>query len=275
MGKRIMVAVVLVPVLLAVLFLAPSWFLPIVISLLGMIAIHEVLWSTGFVRNPKISALAIALGGLIPFWVFIGERMLPALVTLVVYVLLLFGVAMASHGSVTMEKMGGSFFLSIVIPYFLSSFVRLREMPDWSYYILLPFVVAWLSDVFALFAGLLFGKHKLAPEISPKKTVEGAIGGVVGSVVCTLLYGFILGRWFGAPAVRYELLAGYALVGAVVSQFGDLSFSYIKRQYKIKDYGSIFPGHGGVLDRFDSVIFCAPLLEIFIAYFPAFGGGAL
>ena len=272
MGKRIMVAVIFVPLIILMLFFAPSWVLPVVVSGLAMIALHEVLWSTGFVKNPKISGLAIVLAGLIPFWVFVGERMLPALVTLFLYVVLLFAVAMKSHYTVTMEKMGGSFFLSIVIPYFLSTFIRIREMPDWRYYILLPFVVAWLSDAFALFAGMAFGKHKLAPELSPKKTVEGAVGGVAGSVAATLIYGFVMSACFGAAAVRYGLLILYALLGAVVAQFGDLAFSYIKRQYDIKDYGTIFPGHGGVLDRFDSVIFCAPLLEILIVYFPAIQG---
>lgn len=272
MGKRIMVAVIFVPLIILMLFFAPSWVLPVVVSGLAMIALHEVLWSTGFVKNPKISGLAILLAGLIPFWVFVGERMLPALVTLFLYVVLLFAVAMKSRYTVTMEKMGGSFFLSIVIPYFLSTFIRIREMPDWRYYILLPFVVAWLSDAFALFAGMAFGKHKLAPELSPKKTVEGAVGGVAGSVAATLLYGFVMSACFGAAAVRYGLLILYALLGAVVAQFGDLAFSYIKRQYDIKDYGTIFPGHGGVLDRFDSVIFCAPLLEILIVYFPAIQG---
>ena len=272
MGKRIMVAVIFVPLIILMLFFAPSWVLPVVVSGLAMIALHEVLWSTGFVKNPKISGLAIVLAGLIPFWVFVGERMLPALVTLFLYVVLLFAVAMKSHYTVTMEKMGGSFFLSIVIPYFLSTFIRIREMPDWRYYILLPFVVAWLSVAFALFAGMAFGKHKLAPELSPKKTVEGAVGGVAGSVAATLIYGFVMSACFGAAAVRYGLLILYALLGAVVAQFGDLAFSYIKRQYDIKDYGTIFPGHGGVLDRFDSVIFCAPLLEILIVYFPAIQG---
>ena len=272
MGKRIMVAVIFVPLIILMLFFAPSWVLPVVVSGLAMIALHEVLWSTGFVKNPKISGLAIVLAGLIPFWVFVGERMLPALVTLFLYVVLLFAVAMKSHYTVTMEKMGGSFFLSIVIPYFLSTFIRIREMPDWRYYILLPFVVAWLSDAFALFAGMAFGKHKLAPELSPKKTVEGAVGGVAGSVAATLIYGFVMSACFGAAAVRYGLLILYALLGAVVAQFGDLAFSYIKRQYDIKDYGTIFPGHGGVLDRFDSVIFCAPLLEILVVYFPAIQG---
>ena len=97
MGKRIMVAVIFVPLIILMLFFAPSWVLPVVVSGLAMIALHEVLWSTGFVKNPKISGLAIVLAGLIPFWVFVGERMLPALVTLFLYVVLLFAVAMKSH----------------------------------------------------------------------------------------------------------------------------------------------------------------------------------
>ena len=270
MGKRIMVAVIFVPLIILMLFFAPSWVLPVVVSGLAMIALHEVLWSTGFVKNPKISGLAIVLAGLIPFWVFVGERMLPALVTLFLYVVLLFAVAMKSHYTVTMEKMGGSFFLSIVIPYFLSTFIRIREMPDWRYYILLPFVVAWLSDAFALFAGMAFGKHKLAPELSPKKTVEGAVGGFAGAVVCTVVYGAVLQFGFQVP-VNYLYLAVYGALGSAASQLGDLAFSYIKREYGLKDFGNILPGHGGILDRFDSVIFCAPLMELLLHLLPAVG----
>ena len=258
MGKRIMVAVIFVPLIILMLFFAPSWVLPVVVSGLAMIALHEVLWSTGFVKNPKISGLAIVLAGLIPFWVFVGERMLPALVTLFLYVVLLFAVAMKSHYTVTMEKMGGSFFLSIVIPYFLSTFIRIREMPDWRYYILLPFVVAWLSDAFALFAGMAFGKHKLAPVLSPKKTVEGAIGGVLGAALLGFLYGLLIrGRMTEIFEPEFVSAAACA-VAAVISQIGDLAASAIKRNHNVKDYGHLIPGHGGVLDRFDSMIFTAP-----------------
>ena len=190
MGKRIMVAVIFVPLIILMLFFAPSWVLPVVVSGLAMIALHEVLWSTGFVKNPKISGLAIVLAGLIPFWVFVGERMLPALVTLFLYVVLLFAVAMKSHYTVTMEKMGGSFFLSIVIPYFLSTFIRIREMPDWRYYILLPFVVAWLSDAFALFAGMAFG-------MSPAfvfETIEKGMGSTLGFLAVVIGVGSMFGE---------------------------------------------------------------------------------
>ena len=271
MGKRILVAVVCIPLIFVIFFLLPPIFLPIMISALSMVAVHEVLWSTGFVKNPKISALSIALSGVIPFWVFIGEGMRSALVGIFLYFLLIFLVAISSHYTVTLEKMGGSFFFAMLIPYFLSSFVRLHQMYLGEFLILIPLVAAFTSDAFALFAGMAFGKHKLAPELSPKKTVEGAVGGFVGSIVCCLIYGAVMQFGFQLR-VSYVIFAIYGALGSLVSQIGDLSFSYIKRQYGLKDFGNIFPGHGGVLDRFDSVIFCAPLIEILVHFLPAILG---
>ena len=256
MGKRVLVAVIFIPLLLAAIYgVSPVWpiILPIIIAALSMIAVHEALWSTSFLKHPRISGYSILLAGLIPFWVYYDGRPLPALCGLFVYVLLLFCEAIASRKRITLEKMGGAFFLSVFIPFFLSSFLRIRLMGNWEALVVLPFIVAFISDAFALFAGMAFGRHKLAPELSPKKTVEGAVGGFAGAVVCSVLYGAL---------------------GSVVSQLGDLSFSYIKREYGIKDFGNIFPGHGGVLDRFDSVIFCAPLIELLIRILPAVGVGA-
>lgn len=270
MTKRVLVAVVCIPIIFVVFFLLPPIFLPIMISVLSMIALHEVLWSTGFVKNMRISALSIALAGVIPFWVYIGEGMTSALCGIFIYFVAIFAVAISSHYTVTMEKMGGSFFFAMLIPYFLSTFVRLDQLPNHigKYYIMVPLVAAFTSDAFALFAGMAFGKHKLAPELSPKKTVEGAAGGFAGAIVCCILYGVIMKYNFHLQ-VNYVYLAIYGALGSVVSQLGDLSFSYIKRQYGLKDFGNIFPGHGGVLDRFDSVIFCAPLVEILIHWLPA------
>ena len=159
----------------------------------------------------------------------------------------------------------------MLIPYFLSSFVRLNAMELGRYLIVIPMVAAYCSDAFALFAGMAFGKHKLAPELSPKKTVEGAVGGFTAAVVGCLLYGVLMERGFHLQ-VDYLRFALYGALGSMVSQLGDLSFSYIKRQYGLKDFGNIFPGHGGVLDRFDSVIFSAPLIEILVRVLPALGG---
>ena len=108
---------------------------------------------------------------------------------------------------------------------------------------------------------MAFGKHKLAPVVSPKKTVEGAIGGVVGATALMMLVVFLMNRYTSLD-IHYAGAAVMGAAGAVIGQIGDLSFSIIKRQTGIKDYGHIFPGHGGVLDRFDSVIFVAPVVEL-------------
>ncbi len=269
MFQRIMVAVVCVPIIFAVFFFCPPIALPIAISILSMIGVHEVLWSTGFVKNLALSVCSILLAGLIPFWVFWGQDEFSGLITIFAYFTLVFTTAIFSNHTVTMEKLGGSFFFATLIPYFLSSFIRLDQLDgDGKFLILTPLVAAFLSDSFALFAGILCGKHKLAPELSPKKTVEGAVGGVVGATVSMVLYGVVMRCWFHLE-VSYPLLALYGVLGSLISQLGDLSFSYIKRQYGLKDFGYIFPGHGGVLDRFDSVIFCAPLIEILWRLLPA------
>ncbi len=270
MLKRVLVALVCTPLIFVVFFLLPPIALPIAVSLLSMVGVHEVLWSTGFVKNPWISGLSIVLSGVVPFWVYIGQGMRSALVGIFAYFVLMFIIAISSHYTVTLEKMGGSFFFAMLIPYFLSTFIRLDTLPLGNYYILTPMVVAFCSDAFALFAGMAFGKRKLAPELSPKKTVEGAIGGVAGSVVCCLIYAAVMQFAFHLE-VSYLTFALYGLLGSPISQLGDLSFSYIKRQYGLKDFGNIFPGHGGVLDRFDSVIFAAPFIEILIRWLPALG----
>ena len=129
--------------------------------------------------------------------------------------------------------------------------------------VLLPLVAAWGSDTFAYFVGVRFGRHKLAPVISPKKTIEGSVGGVAGAAALTVVVVMLFNR-HSAIDLPYWVAAIIGACGAVVGQLGDLSFSIIKRQTGIKDYGKIFPGHGGVLDRFDSVIFVAPVVELLL-----------
>ena len=273
MGKRIMVAVIFIPLLLLLFYwAAPAWpwVLCAVFAGLSMLAVHEALWSTGFLKHPRVSGYSIVMAGLIPFWVYYSGELMPALLGLYVYVVLLFCEAIGSHKRLGLEKLGGAFLLAVAVPFFLSAFLRIRQMEHWQPLIILPLVVAFLSDAFALFAGMAFGRRKLAPELSPKKTWEGAVGGFLGAILSTVVYGLVLHFVFQYEA-DYLRLALYGALGSVASQLGDLSFSYIKREYGIKDFGNIFPGHGGVLDRFDSVIFCAPLIELMIHVLPAVG----
>ena len=266
--KRILVAVVFVPVIFLVLYAAPPIALSIAVAILSGIAVYEALCATNFLKHSRIAAYSILLAAVIPFWVYYDGRPLPALCGLFLYVVLLFCEAIGSRKQVGLEKMGGTFFLSVVIPFFLSSFLRIRHMAGWEFYVLLPFVAAFMSDACALFAGMLFGRHKLAPDLSPKKTVEGAVGGLAGAVLGMMIYGLVARGLFHLEGLRFSVLIVYGVLGSVLSQLGDLSFSYIKREYGIKDFGNILPGHGGILDRFDSVIFCAPLIELLIHLLP-------
>ena len=272
MAQRLMVAAVGIPLLLLVFLWLPAIWLVVMFAALAVVAVHELLWSTGFVKHVRITGYSCIAAGLLPFYFYYfagNEKLL--LCGVFAYMVLIFGEALASHYKVTFEMLGIAIFAALVVPYFFSAFIRIRlgEGELGIYYILLPLVSAFGSDSFALFAGMLCGKHKLAPELSPKKTVEGAIGGLLGAVAFCLIYGLVIDLGF-AMQVDYFALSIYGIFGSGISQMGDLSFSYIKRQSGLKDYGTIFPGHGGVPDRFDSVIFCAPLTELLIWLLPAF-----
>ena len=132
--------------------------------------------------------------------------------------------------------------------------------------VIFPFVVAWLTDTGAYFAGKMLGKHKLAPQLSPKKTVEGAVGGVILAMIGGIIYVWVL-KGFVIDAKSALLFAVIGIVGSVISQVGDLIASAIKRDCGKKDYGAILPGHGGVLDRFDSVLFVTPFIYFVLTYF--------
>ncbi|MEY8515467.1 phosphatidate cytidylyltransferase [Lachnospiraceae bacterium 29-84] len=142
----------------------------------------------------------------------------------------------------------------------LSCIYQTRALPAGAYTVWLIFLCSWGCDTCAYCVGVLIGKHKMAPKLSPKKSIEGAVGGALGTVLLTLLYGFLFRAPMGLSYKGVILLAVIAAAGAVVSMVGDLAASAIKRNYGVKDYGTLIPGHGGILDRFDSVIFTAPIV---------------
>lgn len=187
-------------------------------------------------------------------------------------VVVLFAILLRYHEKIGFTEVAGAYFGGIVIPYLLMSLVRMFTMTEINgkLYILIPLLAAWGSDTFALFAGMAFGKHKLAPVISPKKTIEGSIGGIVGAIALMLFYGVCVNA-FSDTKLSLLLCFVIGLFGAILGQVGDLSFSIVKRKSGIKDYGKIFPGHGGVLDRFDSIIFVAPAVELLLHLFTKLG----
>lgn len=149
----------------------------------------------------------------------------------------------------------GVFYVSVM----LSFIYQTRVMEEGLFLVALVFLCSWGCDTCAYCVGVLIGKHKMAPKLSPKKSVEGAIGGLAGAALLGMLYALAINRWGGASASpdSYALIC---FVGGMISMVGDLAASAIKRNHEIKDYGTLIPGHGGILDRFDSVIFTAPVI---------------
>lgn len=141
---------------------------------------------------------------------------------------------------------------------FFSFHVTLVDQTDYSLMVWLIVITAFGTDVMAYFSGYLFGKHKLCPKISPKKTIEGSVGGILGSVILSGLFGY----FFMPDVIVHCIIIG--VLGGIVSQFGDLTASIFKRKMGIKDYGNLIPGHGGILDRFDSVLFTGPMVYYYI-----------
>lgn len=181
------------------------------------------------------------------------------------YLFLIFVAATFSHGKIRIVDAAVSAMMTVYVSFSLSSVVLLRDLSveggtrgslGASLY-LLAFLFAWVPDTGGYFFGRFFGKRKLIPDVSPKKTVAGFVGGIASAVVVALIYGLVIGvkGW-----VSYLVLSVMALLCAMVSVCGDLLASLVKRHYGIKDYGFVFPGHGGVMDRFDSVIAVAPVL---------------
>ena len=161
------------------------------------------------------------------------------------------------------EKTIASFFVIVYTAVMLSYIYQTRILDGGIYAVWLIFICSWGSDTCAYCVGMLIGRHKMAPELSPKKSVEGAVGGVVGAALIGVIYSLVLGKTgqlpdaMGAPAAEFAIICA---VGALISMIGDLAASAIKRNMQIKDYGKLIPGHGGILDRFDSVIFTAPVI---------------
>ena len=267
MKTRIIAAAVLVPVLFLVVLAAPEIVAAVVLGVLLAIAYYELLYRTGLVTHPRLVVYSSVMAFGISMWSYLDSIHAYFILMVMVYFMLLFAEMMMDHVKVHFEMVGMCFVSGVILPYLLSALVRILMMSFGRYVILIPFVVAFLSDAGAYFVGLKFGRHKLAPVVSPNKTIEGLLGGLAAAMVGMLIYTVIL-DWPLKLDVNYGLALLYGLIGSLVGTFGDLCFSIIKRQTGIKDYGNLIPGHGGALDRLDSLTLVAPLMEALLLIAP-------
>ena len=267
MKTRILAALVLVPVLLVVLLIAPVWVAAAVVGLMCGIASYELLCRTGLVKSWRLNVYSAVMAFCLAAWSYFGTPYAAALIGVFVYALLLFGELLAGGLKMKLQDACLCLLSGLVVPFMLTALVRILQLPGGRCLIFIPFLMAFLSDTGAYFVGVFFGKHKLCPVISPKKTVEGFFGGIATAVAGMLIYGLILEHCF-LYEVNYWLALVYGLLGSVAGVMGDLSMSVIKRQTGIKDYGNLIPGHGGILDRFDSVMITAPLTEALLLIIP-------
>ncbi len=276
MKQRILVSVVGIPLLLAVLVAAPDWATAVLLYGLCIIGAHELLTAVCGAEKAKrwwglagtMSVFAVTS----VYWsdarfadTVLGNLGVFFLAALIILVFVCAVVEYGTEHALSFTDICTIFAAGLVIPLALSALLCLRMLPYGGGMVLIPLVAAFCSDSAALFTGMACGKHKLAPRVSPKKTVEGAIGGLAGGMA-----GMVIFRIIFTLCTTQQLHIGWCvligLVGAAMGQLGDLSFSVIKRQQGIKDYGRLLPGHGGVLDRFDSVIFAAPVVWLIVSH---------
>lgn len=261
---RLISGIVLVVVLLAVGLLGGNvlWAFCLGISMVGLYEFYKAFQiekNLGIIGYIFAAVYYLAL-------LFLKENVNGALF-LAIELMAAAGIYVLKYPKYTAEQVFETVIGLLYLPIMLSYIYQIRTAEDGLFSIWLIFLSSWGCDTCAYCTGMLFGKHKLAPVLSPKKSVEGAVGGVAGAALLGAVYGAAVSGSMTAmenPALYFAVTCA---VGAVISQFGDLIASGIKRQHGIKDYGKLIPGHGGILDRFDSVIFTAPMIYALLSAF--------
>ncbi len=268
MKTRIITAIVAICILVPILVFSHTIVLPIAAAICALIAVFEIAGCVGVRRKLTLAIPTYLFAASVLVLVsvhfmdnFSFEKFIPILFALAyAYLFLIFAFTMLSKGNIKFSQATELVALTVYVLIGFLSIVLLRGDTEMGKYLyLLIFLGAWMTDTGAYFVGVFFGKHKLIPEVSPKKTVEGAIGGILGCVLGYVIFGLVVDHFFDVT-VNYLVLVLLAIGISVISQLGDLIASYIKREAGVKDYGFLFPGHGGIMDRFDSILAVAPVI---------------
>lgn len=231
-----------------------------IISLIGVFELYRVFQMEKTLAG-MIGYAAVLIYYADLLWNFIPDKMIFVLGSLVAF-MAVYVFSFPKYKAEQIFAVFGIFYVAVM----LSCVYQTRMLETGTYIVWLIFLCSWGCDTCAYCVGVLIGKHKMAPVLSPKKSVEGAIGGVAGAALLTLLYGFVFQEQMALSKEYIFVLAGISAVGALISMIGDLAASAVKRNYEVKDYGKLIPGHGGILDRFDSVIFTAPVIYYLALY---------
>lgn len=255
--------------------------LNIAVAAVACVSLYEILVATKLIKNVSIGIISFAVTAFIQFIPLFPEHLWMKLMSIcaVAYFVVLFATMLVKHDTIDVSRLSLAMMTTslIAFPFYSVSYLYWKSPYDTGEFhyigqalVIFCFAISWLTDAGAYFSGRLFGRHKLCPTISPNKTVEGAIGGLILGVGFTALAAYLLTGPLGMVdfEVNWINLIIISVICAPVSMIGDLSFSLIKRSFDIKDFGKIMPGHGGILDRFDSVVFVAPVVCVMNIYLP-------
>ena len=265
---RLISAFVLVAILLLVVFFTPAWVFNLLVCALTFMVMYELTKVFGLSKKPSITIANYIFAALFMSLQFLNGYIASMLVVpaIVGYIMVISVISVLDNQRVKFSDVCSSAFLVFYSVVFLMYLTLIRNLGGGVALLFMALIGAYITDTGAYFTGMAIGRHKLIPSVSPNKTVEGAIGGVVFTVIGFLVYGVVVSAL--GYNVNYLLLVVLSVICAVVAQFGDLAASAMKRSFAVKDFGNLIPGHGGMVDRVDSLMFVAPVVYYFITFLP-------
>ena len=272
MLKRTISTIVGIAILLPILYFSDTFVFPVAVAFFIAVALFEIFGCVGQRKNILLTAPLYLFGIAAPFAVRYmtasSHYLIAGMLALNIILLYFFALIVFSKNKINLSAAASVFFPALYIIIAFCGIIYLRDLRIGNFYLLI-FISAWVTDIFAYLTGMLFGKHKLIPELSPKKTIEGSIGGMVFSAAAFTVTALLL----GIPPIGLPVIIVCGLLASFVAQVGDLSMSAVKRQYGVKDFGKLMPGHGGVLDRFDSILAVSLFMTVMFAIIELLGLG--